>query len=272
MEKNLKQHFILVHGFCHGAWCWYKLVTLLEKSGHKVTALDLGASGISMKQINEIGSISYYVKPLMNFMVSLQPHDDDEKVILVGHSYGGLCISLAMEAFPHKISVAVFVTAYMPNHIDPPALLIQEYFRRTSMESLMDCQFTFDQGMENAPTSAIFGSNYMQANLYKHCQAEDLQLAKMLIRPGKFFIEDISNEGLLTQEKYGSVKRVYVVCQDDLVMEEEFQMYNIEKSTPHEVKIIDKSGHMVMISQAQKLSICLQEIASKNYQEQKIIN
>ncbi|KAK4341341.1 hypothetical protein RND71_039842 [Anisodus tanguticus] len=125
MEKKLKKHFILVHGFCLGAWCWYKVITLLEKSGHKVSALDLGASGINMKQLNEIGSISDYIQPLMDFMVSL-PHD--EKVILVGHSHGGLCISLAMEAFHDKISSAVFVTAYMPNHIHPPALLIQEVF------------------------------------------------------------------------------------------------------------------------------------------------
>ncbi|XP_060189213.1 methylesterase 10-like [Lycium barbarum] len=261
MEKILKKHFILVHGFCLGAWCWYKLITLLEKSGHKVTALDLGACGINMKQLKEIGSISDYVQPLMDFMVSLP---NDEKVILVGHSYGGLCISLAMEAFPQKISAAIFISAYMPNHIDPPAFLIQEYFRRTSMESLMDCQFTFDKGMENKPTSAIFGSHYMQANLYTHCQAEDLELAKILIRPGKFFTEDMSKEGLLTQEKYGSVKRVYVVCQDDLVMEEEFQMYNIQKSPPDEVKLIAESGHMVMISQAQKLFLSLQEIASNN--------
>ncbi|MCD7469841.1 hypothetical protein HAX54_009150 [Datura stramonium] len=170
----LKKHLVLVHGFCHGAWCWYKVIPLLEKSGHKVTALDLGASGVNMKQqLNEIGSVSDYVQPLMDFMISdLTNHD--EKVILVGHSYGGLCISLAMEAFPHKISAAVFISAYMPNHIDPPALLIQEFFRRTSMELLMDCRLTFDQGIENPPTSAIFGPQYMQAILYKHCQPEGI--------------------------------------------------------------------------------------------------
>nr|XP_009779554.1 PREDICTED: methylesterase 10-like [Nicotiana sylvestris] len=132
------------------------------------------------------------------------------------------------------------------------------------MESLIDCHFTFDQGVKNPPTSAIFGSQYMQANLYNHCQTEDLELAKMLIRPGKFFTEDMSKEGLLTQEKYGSVRRVYVLCHDDPVMEEEFQMYNIQKSPPHEVKYIAKAGHMVMISQPLKLSLCLQEIAD-NY-------
>lgn len=86
----------------------------------------------------------------------------------------------------------------------------------------------------------------------------------MLIRPGKFFTEDMSKEGLLTKEKYGSIKRVYIVTQDDQVMEEEFQMYNIHKSPPHEVKVIAKCGHMVMISQPHKLSLCLQEIIARN--------
>ena len=37
-----------------------------------------------------------------------------ERVILVGHNFGGLAISQAMEYFPSKIYVAVFVTALMP--------------------------------------------------------------------------------------------------------------------------------------------------------------
>lgn len=44
-------------------------------------------------------------------MAALPP---DERVILVGHSLGGLAVSQAMERFPSKISVAVFVTALMP--------------------------------------------------------------------------------------------------------------------------------------------------------------
>ena len=36
-----------------------------------------------------------------------------ERVILVGHSYGGYAISQAMEYFPGKISVVVFANAYM---------------------------------------------------------------------------------------------------------------------------------------------------------------
>jgi pimeloyl-ACP methyl ester carboxylesterase len=122
---NSKQ-FVLVHGICHGAWCWYKLATLLKSAGHRVTALDLGASGVNPKRLEEIYSISDSLQPLTDFLASL-PHD--ERVILVGHSYGGMGISLAMESFPDKISVAVYVTAFMPNIIFPPATLLQEVIK-----------------------------------------------------------------------------------------------------------------------------------------------
>lgn len=107
----VKKHFVLVHGAGHGAWCWYKVATLLKQSGHNVTALDLAASGIDPTQIQQVRSFSVYVDPLTKFMESLPAK---ERVILVGHSLGGVAISLAMERFPQKISAAVFATAAMP--------------------------------------------------------------------------------------------------------------------------------------------------------------
>ncbi|KAI9100769.1 hypothetical protein K1719_024131 [Acacia pycnantha] len=105
-----KKHFVLIHGGSHGAWCWYKVATLLRSEGHNVTTLDLAASGLNPKQVNQIRSNSDYYEPLMALMESVPA---TEKVILVGHSLGGVSTSVAMEKFPHKISVAVFATAYV---------------------------------------------------------------------------------------------------------------------------------------------------------------
>ncbi|OMO74180.1 hypothetical protein CCACVL1_16916 [Corchorus capsularis] len=110
-SEPYSKHFVLVHGSCHGSWSWYKLVPLLKSGGHNVTAIDLAGSGVDPQQVNTLRSISDYIKPLRDFMESLP---DQQKVVLVGHSLGGLAISQAMERFPHKISVAVFVTALMP--------------------------------------------------------------------------------------------------------------------------------------------------------------
>ncbi|KAL3649405.1 hypothetical protein CASFOL_005808 [Castilleja foliolosa] len=115
-KSNEKKHLVLVHGFGLGAWCWYKLVSLLTTQGpHRVTALDLAGCGVHPKQLHQISSISDYIEPLTDFLSALP---EDEKAILVGHSYGGIPVALAMEKFPEKISGAVFVTAFMPNCAD----------------------------------------------------------------------------------------------------------------------------------------------------------
>lgn len=126
LKMDSKRHFILVHGAGGGAWCWYKVATLLKSAGHRVTALDLGSESMELAGPDVILTLRDFVRPLMELMTSLPK---DEKVILVGHSYGGFCISLAMESFPEKVEVAVYVAAFMPRAKIPPALLLQEVRR-----------------------------------------------------------------------------------------------------------------------------------------------
>ncbi|CAJ2635478.1 unnamed protein product [Trifolium pratense] len=107
-----RKHYVLVHGVCHGAWCWYKVKPRLESAGHLVTVLDLAASGTNLKKIEDVNTISEYSEPLLQLMATIPPN---EKVILVGHSLGGLNIALAMEQFPEKVAVGVFLTAVAPD-------------------------------------------------------------------------------------------------------------------------------------------------------------
>ncbi|RAL46733.1 hypothetical protein DM860_005012 [Cuscuta australis] len=262
MEGSKKpHHFVLVHGICHGAWCWYKVIPLLRSGGHRVTALDLGACGIHPKKLDEIATASEYVQPLTDFLGRLP---NDEKVVLVGHSYGGLAISMAMESFSNKVLVSVFLSAYMPNSNHAPATLIQEYFGRLKPEFLMDCQVTFDQGLENPPTSVTLGSSFLEAVIYTHCKPEDVELGKLLTRQGALYVEDMRKENLMTEDNYGSVKRVYVICQDDQLMDQDFQKYNIQNTSlqAHEVKSIPGAGHMVMLTKPQELCSCLLQISA----------
>jgi len=118
-------HFVLVHGALHGAWCWYKVAHYLRSEGHSVTALDMAACGVNPRQIEKVDSVSEYHKPLITFLASLPPQ---EKVILVGHSLGGLSVSIAMEKYPQKISVAVFITANVVSQNLTHLAFLQEVF------------------------------------------------------------------------------------------------------------------------------------------------
>ena len=38
-------NILLVHGSCHGAWCWRDVIGPLEDMGHSVRAVDLPGAG-----------------------------------------------------------------------------------------------------------------------------------------------------------------------------------------------------------------------------------
>ncbi|XP_059653938.1 methyl jasmonate esterase 1-like [Cornus florida] len=262
-------NFVLIHGSCHGGWSWYKLVALIRSSSsatggdhhHKVTALDLAASGIDPKQVDDIPSISDYFKPLRDFMVALPLH---ERVIMVGHSFGGLAISQAMETFPHKISVAVFVAALMPGPTLNISTLNQEVqsFRRQT--SLLDSHYTYGNGKNNPPKAFIFGPQYLAADVYQLSPTEDLGLATILMRPLRLYTEeDMSKELRLSSKKYGSVRRVFILSDKDRVGKKDFQRWMIKKNPPDEVKEVACSDHMVMMSKPAELWALLQDIAEK---------
>ncbi|RWR80513.1 methylesterase 17-like protein [Cinnamomum micranthum f. kanehirae] len=62
-----------------GAWCWYKIRSLLGSAGHKVSCLDLKGAGIDRTDTNTIYKFDEYNQPLINFMSHLP---DDEKARL----------------------------------------------------------------------------------------------------------------------------------------------------------------------------------------------
>ncbi|XP_008789941.1 probable esterase PIR7A [Phoenix dactylifera] len=262
MEEEIKKHFILVHGIGHGAWCWYKLATLLTSAGHRVTALDLGASGVHPKQLDELRSFTDYCEPLMETMASIPP---DDRVILVSHSFGGLSIALAMEKFPEKISVAVFATGVMPSTTTPVSDIVKEFYRTHPLEAYMDSKVMISTDPKNSSSLLHFGPKYMQSRMYQLTAPEDFMLATMLVRPGSLFLDDLTTEVKITEENFGSLSRVYIVCKDDKSMTQDFQRWMIKRSPGTEVKEIGGADHMVMLSKTKELYSVLLDIAEERH-------
>ncbi|KAF7136400.1 hypothetical protein RHSIM_Rhsim08G0106100 [Rhododendron simsii] len=204
--------------------------------------------------------MSDYYQPLMEFMKSL-PADD--QVVLVGHSAGGISISVAMERFPEKVSVGAFVASFMHGH---DLNLATVYRKFSGVESSMDARHRYEEGQDKPPTSFHWGPEQMQSKLYNLSPPEDLTLATMLVRPHSSYYHDeagLVNDTALTKENYGSVRRVYVVVEDDCMVKEEFQRWLIENNPVDEVKVISGVDHMVMFSKPQELSSCLLGLAEK---------
>uniref|UniRef100_M8C1I8 Uncharacterized protein n=1 Tax=Aegilops tauschii TaxID=37682 RepID=M8C1I8_AEGTA len=172
--KKPESHFVLVHGLCHGAWCWYRLATILRSAGHRVTAPDLAACGASPVRVDEVRSFAEYSRPLTDAVDAVPP---GERVVLVGHSYGGYSLALAMHAHPDKI------------------------MEETAPDAATDSVPAVTGGAE----TFLLGPERLSRRLYQRSPPEDLALATAPVRPARWFLDDAAmTESVLTADRYGA--------------------------------------------------------------------
>lgn len=106
----MSKTFVLVHGAFAGAYAWDKVKPLLEAAGNRVVAFDLPAHGDDEAAPKD-ATFESYVERVRNFI-----NAESEKVILVGHSMGGVVVSQAAENLPDKIEKLVYLSAYLPKN------------------------------------------------------------------------------------------------------------------------------------------------------------
>ncbi|XP_027347664.1 salicylic acid-binding protein 2-like [Abrus precatorius] len=251
-----KKHYVLVHGACHGAWCWYKLKPRLESAGHKVTMLDLAASGINLEKIEDVNTLSQYSEPLLQLMATIPPN---EKVIIVGHSLGGLNIALAMDKFPEKVAVGVFLSAFAPDTEHKPSYVTDKYNETMPKGHWLDSEFPEDGNK----TLLLFGRKMLAEKLYQVGSIEDLELGKTLLRPSSFFSEDLSQQCNFSKQGYGSVPCAFIVCTEDFAIPLKFQLWMIQNAGINDVLEIKGADHMAMLSKPQQVCDSLLQIATK---------
>ncbi|KAH6791232.1 methyl esterase 11 [Perilla frutescens var. frutescens] len=252
LETN---HFVLVHGGGFGAWCWYKTIALLEESGFKVTAVDLTGSGIHSFDTNNIKSLSQYVKPLTDFMEKLT---DEEKVILVGHDFGGTCISYTMELFPAKVSKAVFLAAAMLTSGQSALDIFSD--KVDSNELMRQAQvFLYANGNDQPPTAIDFDKSILRDLLFNQSPTKDVALASVSMRPIPFspVLEKLS----LSETNHGSVRRYYIETLEDNAIPIAVQESMINKSPPEQVFLLKGADHSPFFSKPQALHKHLVEIS-----------
>ncbi|OQU88163.1 hypothetical protein SORBI_3003G417000 [Sorghum bicolor] len=261
--RHERHHFVLVHGLCHGAWCWYKVATALEAAGHRVTALDLAASGAHPARLHEVRSFEDYSRPLLD-AVAAAP--DGDRLVLVGHSFGGHNLALAMERFPRKVAVAVFISAPMPVPGRPMSTVLEQHLEGDSTpDSFLDSTFgVMERGLENPAETFLLGPEWMSQRMYQLSPAEDLTLAKTLVRPAQMFLGDeaMAGENVLTWDRYGAVSRVFVVTEEDRTWPAEEQLEAAASCGPGvEVRAIRGADHMPMFSKPAELAQLILEVA-----------
>ena len=98
-------HFLLIHGSCHGAWCWRDTIPALEALGHTAQAIDLPGHGQDQTPRDGV-TLDDYARAICDAL--------DRPAIVVGHSMGGYPITAAAERDPAQIRALVYLCAYRP--------------------------------------------------------------------------------------------------------------------------------------------------------------
>ncbi|XP_057541126.1 methylesterase 17-like [Amaranthus tricolor] len=250
MRKS--SHFVLVHGASHGAWCWYKIRTVLECIGHKVSCPDLRGSGADAGDPNHIMSFQEYNQPLDDILAALPT---GEKIILVGHSAGGLSVMEAIRKYPATIQVAVFVAGIMlkngfQNHQDMAFVTVKE-------PNLFE--FGYHHGHDHPPTSAILKKEFQRQILFNNSPLEDCTLAAMMLRP--FPTIALRDKKISEGNDVEKVARVYIKTMHDNIYSKEMQEYLIQQWPPAEVYEI-ATDHSPMFSAHLDLLALLLKVAT----------
>ncbi|KAG2318774.1 hypothetical protein Bca52824_011987 [Brassica carinata] len=255
VEASETKRFVLVHGGGFGAWCWYRTITLLEKHGFQVDAVDLTGSGVSSTDTNNITSLAHYSKPLINFLESFKP---SEKVILVGHDFGGACMSYAMEMFPTKISKAVFISAAM---LVNGQSTIDLFNQQLGLSDLMQQAhiFLYANGKKNPPTAVDFDGSLLRDFLFNQSPPKDLALASVSMRPFPF--APVVEKLHVSEKNYGSIRRFYIKTMEDCAIPVPLQDAMIKLNPPEQVFQLKGADHAPFFSRPQSLNRILVEIA-----------
>ena len=107
-------NFVLVHGAWHGGWCWRRVATRLESSGHSVYAPTLTGLGERSHLAEHIDPASLNLDLHVQDVVRLLEFEGLEDVVLAGHAYAGMVISGVAEACPQRLAHLVYVNGVVP--------------------------------------------------------------------------------------------------------------------------------------------------------------
>ena len=179
---------LLIHGTCHGAWCFDRLLAELAAQGVPARAIDLpGRDGSPT-------SLDAYAQSILA--------EAAPGTILVGHSAGGYAITAAAEADPARFKGLIYLCAYLP----APGQSLADMRRAGPAQPLMPAirlakdrqSFTIDPAL--AP-----------AAFYQDCAADLAQWATDRLCPQPVTPQQTP----LWPKAARTLPRHYIICEND---------------------------------------------------------
>lgn len=229
-----KPAFVLVHGAWHNHHTWDDLIPELEARGYAAVALDLpgaGANAAIPASFNQrpLDPAAFGTEPSPNAGVTQGERTEaviaavreaaglgNGRVVLVGHSLGGLTISPVAETIPDEVGAVVYLTAFLL----PPGMVAGEIIGHELMaDARVPSLFMADPEqvgalrMDVASPDAAYRALAREA-FYADLTDEQFDTALSHLHPD----EPAQVAGVpspITAERFGTVDRHYIRCTDD---------------------------------------------------------
>jgi pimeloyl-ACP methyl ester carboxylesterase len=232
--------FVIVHGAFQNAESWSAVVDKLKAEGHTAIAVNLPGRNLEGEAAKAI-TLAQYAKTVGDVVAK-----QAEPVVLVGHSFGGMTISLVAEAIPEKVSKLIYVAAYVPVSGD-------------SMQSLS----ATDKNNGFTAESFVLSPDYSSASILASDQArlfindgtpeQQTKVTSSMVR------EPLGPMGTpveVSAEKFGKVAKAYVNTALDATVSLVIQKMMIERTGITATQVL-QTGHSPQASQPNLLAAAL---------------
>lgn len=241
IKENHQDTFVLVHGAWHGGWCWEEIEPRLQALGYQTLAPDLPGHGENTAPLAE-QTLDSYAEAVVRILDEMP-----EPVILVGHSMGGPVVTMAAERRPEKVKKLIYMAAFMlksgqsvnglDNGIRPIDLVSRSQNGRTAPWSEAQIRrFTVDCGGKDL------------TRVYERLCEEAIAPLTTGVQP--------------TPERWGSIRRFYIACTDDMAATPE-AVEEMLKNNPCEDVYYLKADHLAFYSAPDELTALFDKIAGK---------
>lgn len=193
--------FLLIHGSCHGAWCWRDVLPFFSETAD-ARAIDLPGAGDDKTPVSQV-TLELYAEAILDNINS--------PAVLVGHSMAGFPVSLVAERAPEKIARLVFVCAYAP----VSGRSLADMRRAGPSQPLLDA-------IETAPDrqSFTFRPDMLEASLYHDCPPGTLDHARTRLTPQAIRPQETA---MVLGENYARIPKRYIRCADDRAIPPDYQ-------------------------------------------------
>ncbi len=246
-EEPRKAAFVLVHGGWHNASCYTLLIQQLAQLGHFAVALDLPGHGLDArfptswrqrpfdpaafaKEISPLAatSLAQYATRTIEVIDQVRAAGYD-KVILLGHSVGGLTITQVGELAARKVQKLVYLAAFLPPNgksgLDA-ALMPEGATNQVPLLWLGDSSVTGALRIDFESTDATYLGNIKKA-FYEDVSDESFAAIGHLLTPDDP-VAPVATPIPRTAANWGSLERHYVRCLQDNAMPQALAQKQVE--------------------------------------------